>query len=593
MNTPIVAHLRKEWREQRFALLQTAVLLAALFLATAMFLPADLRDDPIVRAVAALLPLVVVCGTIVPDLLAREHEAGTIAFLARTPGALRIAWFAKLAFAIVVALGAWAVGAFAAGRLFAAPDTPDPARWAALDQPFLSVSIVALVAWTFAVSALLSNRFLALPCAAMFTAATIAPLLQAAHASDGFAHLRVDQAAVFTMVPLGATLGLVASWFAFVRGPRVGRSRRWITNVGFVGCLLGLLPSTAPAAYRAAFPQRDVSLEPVAITDDGEFLFHRVERSASNESDDRVQLVRVDLGTRDVGVEDDRMAFELAPAARHGSPWIFRGLHPVVGDIDEVLALARSAETLPVVDGHPDPADFGRPDVVRRFTVACVGAGHALRVHGAAESTGAHFRDRDGEIARGLDELRALATDLAIEDAVPTTGDRWLVRDDRRAWWWFDVRTGDREPCTALAADSRVGWCFGPSTAGGALLVTDDAGLKIIDANTREARAVTGGEDVLRLLAVLDDQACALLADDASVWLGATVGTSLDDLRQAAIRIDLASATVSRPLVIDDPRARLLAANDDGLLYQQEPGGDIRWCDAATGSSRTLLRVRR
>jgi hypothetical protein len=402
----------------------------------------------------------------------------------------------------------------------------------------------------------------------------------------------IDRARVetifFVLVPLGASIGLCGSWLAFVSGPRRGRSQRWITAVGVSACVSGLIPSAAPAAIRAGFPSRQFSVEPVALTDDDVFLFHHVIRSASSTTDDEVALVRIDLRTREVRVDDATLAVTRVSGARHMSPWIFRGLEPVIGDTDDPDSSMAATGSKPVAVGHPMPADFGRADVTNRFSVDCIGAGHRLNVYGA-NSKHQYFRDRAGAHCFALEELDALASDLAIEDAVVTTTDTWLVRDDRRAWWWLDVRTGEHEPCDALARDSITGWSFGPSTVDGKLLVADEDGLQVLDANTHERRLVEGGERVHGMCRVLDDQACSLPANDAAVWLNVYVGDTVDDRKQAAFLIDIANARIVDRVIFEDPYARLLAANDDGVLYQSARSGDVKWFDCATRELRTLI----
>lgn len=586
MTSPIATHLWKEWREQRPALAQIAIVIAIGFTLAALLVPATMLENSTVRHVASLIPLIILCGTVVPDLLSRERKNGGIEFLARTPGGLRNAWTAKFLFAFVLVFAATLIGELAADLLCKPINALQTSAWTPTTDPTAGLIILVLVVWTFAVSAWLSTGLLALPCAAILTIATIAPALWM---STTFNESRV-QGIFFALVPLGAAIGLCGSWFAFVSGPRRGRSNRWITAVGAGCCVLGIVPSLAPAAIRAGFPPRELFIEPVALNDDGTFLFNRVIRTTADGDDDHITAFKVDLATREVrqlGEDGERVAFQRRHQMRHTPPLQWRGLDAQVVRVSEFRSIVLPQSDSVAPRDHPGPADFGRSDVTSRFAVGCEGSGHNLAVHQGRLTT-SYYRDRSGRVF-SLEQLAALAPKLSITSAVVTASDTWLVRDAQLVWWWLDVRDGSHERCAALDIELGPSAQFGPATQSGELLVADGGGLKLLNSYTHEWRVLEGGESVRNLLNVLDDQACFALADDASVWLSVYVTESVGQSQPAALRIDIANARVTERIVFDEQSALPLAANDDGVLYQDHMGCDVIWHDLATGKAQTLI----
>jgi len=591
MNSPLFTHIWKEWREQRASLAQITIVVAIGFVMAALLLPTELLENAVVGHIAASIPLIILCGTVVPDLLSRERKKGGLEFLARTPGGLRNAWMAKLVFAILIVVATALGGEFATQLIFEPLESVNRTIWTPLGDPTALLIIVTLIVWTFATSAWLSNGLLALPCAVILTMATIAPALWM---STGFNASRV-QGIFYALVPLGAAIGLCGSWFAFVSGPRRGRSNRWITAVGAGCCVLGLVPSLAPAAIRASFPPRECFVQPVALNDDGTFLFNRVIRTTADGDDDHVTAFEVDLATRRVrqlGEDGERVAFQRGHQMRHTPPLQWRGLDAQVVRVSDFRSIVLPQSDAAAPRHHPSPADFGRADVTSRFAVGCEGSGHSLAVH-QGQSTTRYFRDRSGERVFSLEQLTALAPELSITSAVVTASDTWLVRDAQFVWWWLDVRDGSHERCTALEVELGSLAKFGPATLSGELLVADGGGLKLLDATTHEWRVVEGGASVRNIVNVLDEQACSVLADDAFVWMSVYIAETVGKPRPAALRVDVANARVTECIAFDEPNALPLAANDDGVLYQSRHlSGDVIWFDLATREAHTLITAK-
>lgn len=587
MNSPLFTHIWKEWREQRASLAQITIVVAIGFMMAALLLPIELLENAIVRHIAASIPLIILCGTIVPDLLSRERKNGGLEFLARTPGGLRNAWMAKLVFAMLIVAAAALGGELATQLIFEPLESANHVVWTPLGDPTALLIIVTLIVWTFATSAWLSNGLLALPCAVILTMATVAPALWM---STGFNASRV-QGIFYALVPLGAAIGLCGSWFAFVSGPRRGRSNRWITAVGAGCCVLGLVPSLAPAAIRAGFPPREFFIEPVALNDDGTFLFNRVIRTTPGGNDDLVTAFEVDLATRNVrqlGEDGEYIAFQRAHQMRHAPPLQWRGLDAQVVQVDDFRSMVLTQSDSAAPRHHPNPADFGRAEVTNRFSVGCEGGGHSLAVH-RGQSTTRSYRDRSGERVFSLEQLSALAPQLSITSAVVTASHSWLVRDGQFTWWWLDLRDGAHERCDALQSGPTHSAKFCPSTQSGELLVADGAGLKLLDSSTHEWRVVEGGASVRNLLSVLDEHACSVLADDAFVWISVYLAESAGRPRPAALRVDIANARVTERILFDELTALPLAANDDGVLYQEHHGRDVLWYDLAADSAKRLI----
>jgi hypothetical protein len=320
-------------------------------------------------------------------------------------------------------------------------------------------------------------------------------------------------------------------------------------------------------------------------------LFNRVIRTNTAGDDDHITAFAVDLATRNVlqlGEDGECIAFQRAHQMGHMPPLQWRGLDATVMSTSAFRSTVLSIGHSTTPRHHPSPADFERNDVTNRYTVGCEGNGHSLAVH-RGQSTTRYYRDRSGERVLSLEQLSALAPELSITSAVVTASDTWLVRDAQFAWWWLDLRDGAHERCAALRGDPAHPAKFGPSTQSGALLVADGAGLKLLDSSTHEWRVVEGGASVRNLLSVLDEHACSVLADDAFVWISVYLAESAGRPRPAALRVDIANARVTERILFDELTALPLAANDDGVLYQEHHGRDVLWYDLAADSAKRLI----
>jgi hypothetical protein len=224
------AHLWREWREQRFAILAVGVVVPLLIVATSLFLSPSVVADTVFHlggmAIAVLAMLLTVGG----DLLAGDARGLQVRWLERLPSGLPTAFRGKLVFFAFSLIGAIAYG-YGCALVVSIVRGPGPAH-PGTELLFVPVATLCLASWAFACSAwsLRGGMGLVGACFAVALFATPAWLL----------YRGVYRPSSWELVTLAIVLvlgGYPCGWFAYVRGRRFGRGAGSSLLYGFVPVL--------------------------------------------------------------------------------------------------------------------------------------------------------------------------------------------------------------------------------------------------------------------------------------------------------------------------------------------------------------------
>ncbi|MCB9914579.1 MAG: hypothetical protein H6828_05450 [Planctomycetes bacterium] len=469
------AHLWREWREHRRALVFLAVCLAFAAAALSTLVPMTaLRGPEPVRWCAVL-----VAGTVLvsvgSDLFARERQRGTSAWLARLPHGLERAFAAKLAFFALLVLGTVAYG-LALGYAVALARTGYlPAHVLDDLNPWSVALATLLLVWVFAASAWVKSSALSVPVAALFLALVGGPAWwMVSHAGTfGLSRASLD-------VQLGCfALGAVASaWVAFVRGElrRGARTSALAASLGVAA--LSFAPSWAWAGQKYLDLQVTTPRAVGAYLGRGErFAFVNVANELPNDPRTRfgsleaAVLVDLETGERRTVGSSSRSTWQTPRRFNHGGglvdgarlPYAELWDVPVLGTDftkrwfagDTALELDAQPEAPELLDelGWP-PAS--RPSADEVYTAVSAGRGYCLRIHHSDDD---RYRMLHWDPVTGICVDLSASLGLSAADGVLSAYVRdgcWLVQLRSAPPCWYDPATQTLERAEEIAPDDLV-----------------------------------------------------------------------------------------------------------------------------------------
>jgi len=234
-------YLWKEWRDHRVVLAGIAIAVPALLVLARVLLPQKFVDDPILSQIGAWGSLAIATLALATDLVPGEARRGRLAFLARMPDGLRLAFRAKMAF-LVLALAAAPVYGFVCGACLGG--------WHADGLEFVAgyaLLLLCAAPWIFAISCWLPRGALALPATALVLALAALPFYLLHLAFPGYRPLVDDAIGAAVFLAAGA---LFVAWFSFTRGYRHGGTFLSAGWRGLAASAVLLLPAYAYGGYR-------------------------------------------------------------------------------------------------------------------------------------------------------------------------------------------------------------------------------------------------------------------------------------------------------------------------------------------------------
>ncbi|MHC4954697.1 MAG: hypothetical protein ACYTGZ_12495 [Planctomycetota bacterium] len=235
--------LWKEWRDHRAVVLGILAAVPPLLLIARFALPESIATDPVFVHVSTWGTLAIAVLAFGSDLVPGETRRGRLAFLARLPADLGVAFAAKVVFLLLAILFAPAFGFLVSAML---------AGWPAGGMEFLGYPLLAVLyvaPWIFAVSCWLPRGALTLPGTALALALFALPFYLVHVWHPRFFPTTGD------FVFWGAALGLgafVVAWISFTRGYRFGRGFVGAGWRGLVATLVLVLPAYAYTGYRVS-----------------------------------------------------------------------------------------------------------------------------------------------------------------------------------------------------------------------------------------------------------------------------------------------------------------------------------------------------
>lgn len=240
------AHLTKEWRENRGAvlgLLGVIVVGAPVLVELVRRAKLPTQDLP---GIAGLMVVALGLFTLGGEVLGRELASDRRSALTRLPGGLARPFAARLAVFFAATIGLAAVAYAWTGALQGGFGSE--AAWSAASVGWRVSLAVVLTGWTLAASCWLRQGMLAAPAGAVLLAAlVVAPALPW---SDTLREALRPRDVVTLAVLIGVT-GYAAAWASFSRGLRRGGSRLAAVSGGTAVLVAGCLPVYAIAGSKA------------------------------------------------------------------------------------------------------------------------------------------------------------------------------------------------------------------------------------------------------------------------------------------------------------------------------------------------------
>ena len=552
-------HVWKEWREQRASLGVPAVALSVGAAIVALALPRSFVADPITFGATVLLAMLATLLTVGADLLARERSQGRMGFLERVPGGLAAAFRGKLAFFVILLVGAALFGSLLASgaALIRTGQLPDDF---AQGLPLWLLGAVLLVSvWVFAVSAWMPSSVLAFPAAVMLVALLGLPAALLSRGGRLFLPTPIEAALLFGSCVAGA---LLSAWASFVVGSRLGRTRRRAALVGTSFAVLAFLPQWGWAGMRYA-EARNAPFEIVNgwVGHGGRRAFLNLARRAPDPP--RITAVVVDLENATWSIPGSVDGSALLPERRYLRRASVLGvdacerfeLHEVGEDEPTVFAAETGAPRAPV----PEPADFGLATRPAAFTIRWAGLGQGIRFQDEAGDRRELFRDPSGGCA--VDRREILPDLTRVYAEVRVRPGRWLAFDGED-WLLFDPVSSASEPLTCLSPGERIG----PSVDDGRVLLLAAGKVFLLDPETCERWAIRSDLEVHHVSAGHSFKNPPLAAGSSSavsIFMSAGPALALLDLGEYALhpspatfgtRIRILSSRGLRVLVLEDER---------------------------------------
>lgn len=276
----LTTHLWREWRTHRRTLVALALILPVL-ITTLVLITGDLTGamSPQYSKVAAWAPMVCCSAVLLSlgcDLFASERRRGGDVTLARIPGALNFAYFARLLFFYGTLLGALVYGDVLAGLLCWTQPTLLKTR--GLNLLVTGVPLLIASSWLFASSTWVWSSALSVPVSCLFLAFVTLPMaMDASFSAVPLSHNSYPT----LLVVLPFLCAPLVGWYSFAYGRRSGRSPVSAVRAGImVGALL-FGPSWAWAAGRnlaATDPQPVVT--GASLGEGGRYVFVTLGNSA-------------------------------------------------------------------------------------------------------------------------------------------------------------------------------------------------------------------------------------------------------------------------------------------------------------------------
>ncbi len=575
----LATYLWKEWREQRATLLVLAAVMLAGVVAVSSALPRAALGDPLAFQGIVAFTLIATAISLGSDLLARERQSGTIAFLDRLPAGLEAAFRGKLGFLAASLLCAGVYGVLlAAGAAWIrggalAPGLLDgSAAWALGAFVFLSL-------WVFSVSAWIPGSALAFPATLMLLAAcawpAVASVMSAPRSSP-----TPWQALLFGVL---CVAGAPASaWASFVVGSRLGRTRRVAAFAGLSVAAICFLPSWVWAAARyLEHASAPFEIRHGWVGSGGRYLFLDLARrepagaqAANDARGQRSSALVLDLQTGSwspLGAVDSSAVLPHKDFFRREA-WLgsvpcarFRLLGE--GGQERILDGATARE-LPATEAgmppapQPTPSDFGLEREPRTYSIRPAGLGQMLVFQREGENV-ALYRDPASGTVVDAATLPGAGGAGALIDVRIRPG-RWLARRERtRDWVWLEPLTCQSGCLESVGRGEQVG----PSVDDGRIVVVSHGQAVLVDPDSGRREGIHGDSterlEVRGLTHGANGSLPVSSAEPAFVYLSARgfSGLAMLDLGSRTLRpvapsghhpVRLLHATGQRALVLEE-----------------------------------------
>lgn len=482
-------YLWKEWREQREILGGLAM---GLLVATGLI--STLIAKEAVASSFTYTWVITMCAggallTVGSDLFARERQRGQLQFLERLPAGLKMAFRGKLAFFVLVMLGAVLYGALLAaiaGLVFTG-NIPATNLTRGL-IPALALIVVATF-WFLAVSTWVPTSIVTAPVSAILIVVSLIPAWLLFRLTG---HI-MPPMVILVSAALGA---LLCARVCFVNALAFSRPRRVAVMSCFGLALLSFSPWSAWAwgNYETLWSLPLTIREAVVTGEDG-FAFVNLEGMsppiATRGKWRRRAAIVLDLETLSWSMDGTREASAFADMREAGFPGpqgpIQITLYEPESGGRSVSYDARTgkpgAPHEPAVVSLPFTAsDFGIETIGERYRLRWAGTGQYLSAYGEGRDNMVHFRSADGAQHLHLPRSATSWSVLSLEEG-------FLIRDGR-TWSWVDPETQQLEPFPYIHEAERLS----ATLTSGDLLVFGEGRLIVLDpsSGSREPIDVRG-----------------------------------------------------------------------------------------------------
>lgn len=482
-------YLWKEWREQREIL---AGLTMGLLVATGL-ISTMIAKEALASSFTYTWVISMCAGgallTVGSDLFARERQRGQLQFLERLPAGLKMAFRGKLAFFVLVMLGAALYG----GLLAAIAGLVFTGNIPATDLTLGLIPVVALTVvtalWFLAVSTWVPTSIVTAPVSAILIVVSLIPAWLLFRLTG---HIMPPM-----LILVSAALGaLLCARVCFVNALAFSRSRRVAVMSCFGLALLSFSPWSAWAwgNYQHLW-SLPLTIREAVVTGGEGFAFVNLEGPSPpiptrNKWRRRAAIV-LNLETLSWSMEGTRENSAFTDKRRAKFPGQ-QGPAQIMLYEPESGGRSVSYDALTGKPGAPhEPtavifpytaSDFGIETIGERHRIRWAGTGQHLRSYGEGQDDMVHFRSADGARHLHLPRSAAAWNVLALEEG-------FLIRDGR-TWSWIDPETHQREPFPYIHRSERLG----ATLTSGDLLVWGAGSLVVLDpsSGSREPIAVRG-----------------------------------------------------------------------------------------------------